>query len=224
MSDEAIRKVLASSIKAGHREDEPVGILAARAKVVRRKGRNGGVVEVIATTDDIDLDDEVVVPTGADKGYFLRNASVFIDHRTYMEARVGVAMAIRPWPSVSAQRGWLVDVSMDDSDAARDVVAKCENGGMGVSIGFRPTDRGTPTPDEVKRYSRDGRVPKSIVREWEWLELSFTPMPCNVACRVVGAAGPSEPESVTPEPKGAVTQVRRKRMVVMGGVTFTRWV
>jgi phage head maturation protease len=210
-----LRSILASSVKAGHPSD-PIGLLAGKAKFIRTKGRNDGVVEVVATTDDVDLDDEVIVPTGADTEYFKRNASVFIDHCTRMESRVGVALAIRPWPSGLDQRGWLVDISMDPTDAARDVIAKCQNGGMGVSIGFRAIDRGTPTPDEVKRYSRAGKAPRSIVREWEWLELSFTPMPCNVACRVLSTPDAPEVEAA-PAPRKA-----KRQIVVCGDAVFTR--
>lgn len=214
-NDARLGLVRDTAVKAGYSDTDPVGLLGVlidpRDVRVKSQTPTQTIVEVVATTDDVDLDDEVVVPGGANLAYFLRNGSVFVDHDTRFASRVGVQRSVRPFPTGSSQRGWAVDIVMDPGAFAQDVLAKAQSGGMGMSIGFRAKDWGKPTAEEVKRYTRDGKAPQSIVRTWDWLELSFTPMPCNVACRVVSVMEPEAEEE--PSPKAAWrTLVHTKRM------------
>lgn len=179
-------------------------------------GAGSRMVRLIATTDDIDLVDEVVVPGGASLGYFNANRAIFIDHDTSTPARVGVAKSIDPWPTGGRQqRGWVVEVTIDQTPLGDEVLAKCHAGGMGASIGFRAQDYGSPTYEESTRYTRRGKSPRSIVRTWEWVELSITPMPCNVACRAVAVGSDTPRKRATPK--------RRKQIVFVGGVAYTRF-
>ena len=60
------------------------------------------------------------------------------------------------------------------------------DGLIGSSIGFQRIAGGKPTADEVKRYTRGGREPNMVAREWEWIELSITAMPANVDAQARG--------------------------------------
>lgn len=202
----------------------PTGTMISGGGLMRVPGVGSRVLRVIATTDDIDLDDEVVIAGGVDARYFSANRAVFIDHATGVRDRVGVARAISPWPASGKPRGWTVDVAVDRTPLGDEVLAKCRAGGMGVSIGFRCLDRGEPTAEEIRRHAKGGLTPRSIVRSWEWLELSFTPMPCNVACRVVGLGTDQPPARQAP--KGSPSPRRGKRRLVIGadGKVFTRLV
>lgn len=124
----------------------------------------------IANTADVDLDSEVVVPSGADTSYFFRNRTIFLDHDyTKPVARLRYA---------SLKRGkWIVNMTFGRSALAQEARANVDDGVVnGCSIGFIPTDYGRPTADEIKAYGPH----ESIVRSWEWLELSLTGLPCNV--------------------------------------------
>lgn len=162
-----------------------VGVVAGWSGKMTVEG-DGRTVQAVANTDDIDLDDEVVVPSGLTPGYFAKNKSVFVDHMYDMGSYVGQLRELKAFPGEGdAQRGWLARVHMVDTPLGNDVLTLCRETGLGVSIGFRATDYGPPTSDEKKRYTRNGITPKSVVRAGELLELSFTAMPANVSCRTL---------------------------------------
>lgn len=168
--------------KNGLADDAPVGIVSSFGTVEEvTDDRN---LVLVATTDDIDLDNEVVVPAGLrGEGYFFRNRKIFVDHRYDLGSAVGKLRSAVPFPSPKNQRGWRIRVHIAKGPLGDDVLTVAREIGIGASIGFTPIDYGKPTADEVKRYGRDGKTPKSIVRSAEWLETSVTAMPCNVACQ-----------------------------------------
>lgn len=128
----------------------------------------------IATTADVDLDREVVVPAGAVTDYFFKNRTIFLDHDyTKPVARLRYA-------SLKGGR-WVVNMTFGRSALAQEAQQNVDDGVVnGCSIGFIPIDHGRPTIDEVKTYGPH----ESIVRSWEWLELSLTGLPCNLAAQV----------------------------------------
>lgn len=170
-------------IKNALAPDSPVGVVGCFAKSAKIEG-DGRTVRAIATTDDIDCDMEVVVPEGADLGYFVQNRGIFIDHRMDYAHCCGklrdVKLFVRP---DTGRSGFEVRVYCNTSPAGEAVLAMAREQGTGWSIGFEARDRGRPTADEETRYARGGKVPRSVVRGWEWLELSATMFPCNVACQ-----------------------------------------
>lgn len=176
--------------------DAKIGLAGTFGKNVKVQN-DGRTLEVVATTDDIDLDDEVVVPGGADPEYFARNGKVFVDHQYRVEDVVGTLRSLTPFSRIGGQSGWKMTTylipGLEMSDA---VLAIAEAGGIGVSIGFEAIDYGKPTPDEAKNYTRREKTPDSIVRKWRWLETSFTPFPCNVACQTVATAMSDEKRSL----------------------------
>ena len=166
-----------------------IGVWASFNKDVSVDTDNGNRdIIVVANTDDIDLENEVVVPSGASMDYFASNGKVFVDHDYSFGSAVGAVRknGIVAFPSLSDQRGWKVRVgmlSLKGNPVPDDILTIAKEVGIGVSIGFEATDYGPPTDEEEKRYTGKGGPPKSVVRSWKWIELSFTAMPCNVACQ-----------------------------------------
>jgi hypothetical protein len=148
---------------------------------------------VIATTNDIDLEKEVVVPEGANVAPFMRLRNIFVDHEYEFKYCVG---KLRNAPSPffgpdGLMKGWKCRLYISDlpnNPYPNDILTLAQDGGICVSVGFGATDAGKPTLAEVKRYSQDGVTPKSIVRAWDWYELSATMFPMNLAAQQVGLA------------------------------------
>jgi hypothetical protein len=170
-------------------DDARVGVVSSFGKgaqiIVKSDDNRARHLEVIANTDDIDLDNEVVIPGGANTAYFQRNKQIFADHVYDLGNVVGVLRHLYKYPSDTDHKAWRVKMHLHDNplgNAAMRIVE--ETGQIGVSIGFVAKDYGAPTEDERKRFkSADGSTPHSVVREWDWFELSVTALPCNVACQ-----------------------------------------
>lgn len=176
------------SIRERHRlsKDAAVGRLSVHGAKVKVGAER--LISGVATTDDIDLDTEVVVQGGCDASYFTRNKSVFLDHIYTMDKAVG---RLRSQSLRHDKDGRIVarsiQVHVRTGGLGDDVLAVAKEIGIGFSIGFNATEFGAPTDDEVKMYGKGGVRPQRIIREWEWLETSFTCLPCNVSCQVDGA-------------------------------------
>lgn len=158
----------------------PLGVVSSFAKSASVE-TNRDIVAV-ATTDDLDLEEEVVVPGGADLSYFQKNKKVFVDHTYDTMHAVGVLRRLTAWHGHGGAEGWLARVNVPESEnpLSSHVLALAAEG-IGMSIGFEAIDYGRPTADEQKAYPGV----KSIVRRWKWIELSFTAMPCNVSCQTL---------------------------------------
>lgn len=135
---------------------------------------------VMATTSDVDLEGDVVVPEGADTQYFFRNRKITVDHFWDTEHCVGQLHSAN-----LKNNGWLIRFRMFDVPLARDILTIAREGGIGVSIGFSPTDFGPPTPQELTRYGKGGTIHR-IHRAWRWIETSIAAFPMNVACQTIG--------------------------------------
>ncbi len=172
-----------SRIKAhnpGLRKDADIRVLSGRAESVEVK-EDGSRREliVVANTARIDEDGEVVVPEGGELGYFGANRSVFIDHQ-YDDANF-IGKVRTGYPKLENGR-WVVRFGVRRSPRGDQLLRDAEDFGVSVSIGFDALEAGPPTDDEVKKYG-GGRSFRSIVRKWNWAELSVTWMPCNVDAR-----------------------------------------
>lgn len=174
----------------GVKASDVVGAFSSIAREQRTDVKSRDIV-VVATTNDIDLDREVVVPSGANTEYFSNNGSVFVDHCYSLPFCIG---KLRNKPKAITDSsgvvcGWLCRFHVYDgakNPLADDVWTMANQGGISVSIGFRATDFGDTSPSEKIMYSKGGVSPRSIVRKWDWLELSVTQFPCNVMARQIG--------------------------------------
>lgn len=180
--------------------DTPFGVVSGfgmgptNARV--RKDANGAhQLTLIVNTGDIDLQDEVVIPSGCtDMAYLMSNQKVFADHIYDIEHTIGALRSPpKPYPSKADHLAWKASIVLDTGNPiAKAVVRIVENlGGIGASIGFIPIDRGAPTEDELGVYAKAGQTLTSIVRTWKWFEFSLTCLPCNVTCQTQDVSGES---------------------------------
>ena len=179
----------------GFKGGETVGIRGRSARIDRMNDTTR-TLRVTATTDDLDLEREVVLPQGRnDHSYFLRNKAVFLDHH-YATERMVAKMRITPEIRIGGElRGWACDMQVLDTPLALDIWAIIRKEGIGSSIGFRADNRGAPTPAEAAEYPGA----EIITREWEWLEQSLTAFPCNVACQTLMAEETSDDDEMPTE-------------------------
>jgi len=180
------------------------GAVPTAIKTTKDNKRN---VLVTANTTGVDCDSEVVLPYGAQLGYFGLNRRVFVDHDyKFWDMCGGVRTG---WPTM-VNGAWDVLFATRRSAVGDQVLKDAEDFGISVSIGFDAIDVGPPTPEEVEKYG-GGESFRSIVRQWEWIELSVTYMPCLVHARQPHAVGfepaPVAGKTVTVTPFGvSVTQ------------------
>ena len=165
--------------------------------------------EIVATanTARVDLDNEVVVPEGADTTYFNANKSILFNHD--MNSPIGSMVNMK---LLRAESRWLVRMFISGGTPfCRDVRSLLREGVIkGVSIGFFATEAGQPTPEEKGLYGDH----RSIVRAWKWMELSVTPQPCNVDA-LVTVVGKSMIDRATGVAFGLPDTPRRKYHAVV---------
>jgi hypothetical protein len=166
----------------------PIGLLSApwgahRKSVIHKADpSNGKALEIVcyANTSAVDLEREVVVPSGGDvRSYLTVNRNLFVDHCYDMEHVVATCtrMALDPG-------GWLCTGQFFrgfETEYTKACVALAMAGTLAMSIGFEALDWGDPSPEELRLYPGV----ESIVRRWKALEVSYTAMPMNVTCRQV---------------------------------------
>lgn len=156
------------------------------ANSVRKGKDNADIIAAIATTNRVDLDQEVVLPEGGVFDYLLTNRKIFIDHCYDLPNLVGGLRSWMPWPNVDAQRGWQMTVGVLRNhpypvpDAVLNIAQQI---GIGTSIAFERLEGGAPTKEELKRFP--GAT--SITRKWYAIEASFTAIPCNVDSQSMAA-------------------------------------
>lgn len=175
------------AMKCGLPDDAAIGVKAVITDdfTIEKEANTGRDEYVaIATTEDIDLDGEVVVASGLTKTYLERNRKLFCDHEYGMADVVGSIRTISAYPTPQDHRGWKVRISLNETPmgvVTRKIIE--DSGHIGLSIGFTVNDRGPATQAEREKYRQGGKEPASIVRSGDWFELSATPMPCNVSCQ-----------------------------------------
>jgi len=184
----------------GLKDTDSVGIAGFHCKDVVVSEEESDV-EVVMTTVDVDLDSEVVLPSGVDLSYFnhVSQRKVFVDHEYDMGSNVGAARFVNPFPNAQNPIGLKARIHIYrklKDPRCDDLMERIRQAGMGLSVGFIPVLVDEPTREEVLMYPGAS----SVVRKWKMLEVSFTAMPCNVKCQTVGLVTPS-PKRVTIEPQ-----------------------
>jgi len=148
------------------------------------------VLEFIATTSDVDLDEEVVDPAGGDWSYFdnANQKKMFLDHKYDSEYCIGLVRAKSKYMEGERQVGWKMRAFIYPSlktPHADDFWTRSLYGPMGISIGFIGLEVSGLTPSERKVWPGA----QTIVRRWKAIEVSGTGIPCNVRCQTL--AGPA---------------------------------
>jgi hypothetical protein len=165
----------------------PVGVRGIIGKdVTVQENDQDRFLTVVATTDDVDADGEVIVPSGADTDYFFRNRKVTVDHSLSTVDVVGALHSAN-----LKGNGWVCRLRMfklEGNPLADDILTIAREVGIGVSIGFVPTNYGPPTAEEVAKYGKGGAKVNTVIRNWKWVELSIAAFPCNVNCQSMSAS------------------------------------
>lgn len=161
--------------------DGDIGMVGRFFKAATVIAENGGYeLEAIVTTDDVDCDQEVVLPDGIDWSVMDTYKTIYTDHFYGVQSVVG---KMRSKARVKMPNGWKMRIRLhpdEYSDDVRRVRMLAESETLGASIGFRAIERGTPTLEEARKYP----LARAIIRRSQVFEVSLTPMPCNLACRV----------------------------------------
>lgn len=153
---------------------------AYAAKLDSSLAAERAVVAVI-TTDTIDRDREIVVPSGIDTKAYMGNAVVLYQHNGW-STPVGKCLWIKRTPD---GRGLLAKVQFWKSPEAQDLYDLYATGFMSAfSIGFRTLEGSPPTPEEVRADPTKADC-RFIHRKTELLEFSCVTIPCNPDAVVV---------------------------------------
>lgn len=179
----------------------PVGVVGSfcHGTKVHTGGGNREIVSIVNTLD-IDSDNEVVFPAGADRTYLKANKQVFVDHRYTTDSAVGFVRKMLPVPREGEQTAWEAHTGVYDKPGNKlgdDILTMARECGVGASIGFLATDYGPPNDAEIKFFkSRNMATPRSVVRAYKMLEYSLTAFPCNVACQGYALTDPGAEKRV----------------------------
>lgn len=187
LTPELMQERLAAFPNASKRGDSP---LCCRTHVCKAVSEDidpeKGTADITAmlTTEAIDSDREVVVAKGLDPTYFEANRMIFADHYYDTRQVVGKLRQLFKHKENGEHVGWSARIAIAGTDIGRDVLTIVQDcGQIGFSIGFFPEVWGSPTPEEVARYSKGGLTLETIIRKAQWFEASATPFPCNVTCQ-----------------------------------------
>jgi HK97 family phage prohead protease len=130
-------------------------------------------VSAIASTDSVDLAEEVLIPAGADPTTHSRYKAILYEHNPlHVLGRLVSA-------NYEKHRDLLhvsFDIVVKGSERNREVAMLVREGAInGVSVGFLRKSWGPPSESEAAKYAGA----HTVVREWEWLETSVVALPCN---------------------------------------------
>jgi hypothetical protein len=160
-------KRIITDIKARHGlgADSAVGLIGSfdAKSTVDRTQR---LIRATATTRAIDLDNEVVLPGGADWSYFEHTVGTVRNR----QARTALS---KDGAEVEAWNVLIHVLDLKKNPYGDDILTIAEECGIGLSIGFIALERGEPTAAEVAKYG-GGKPFASIVRRYKLLEISFT--------------------------------------------------
>lgn len=143
--------------------------MTKQIKAILRKAAEEGVYTILATTDDVDRDGDVVVPQGVTNlPKYLKDNPVILFGHDYRRPPVGKAVDGRVTETAVE-----LDIEFADTEFGREIKYLYDNGFMSsFSIGFIPKDH------------------KVVGDQWYWtawelLEVSAVPVPANAAANIV---------------------------------------
>ncbi len=149
---------------------------------ITKAANEEGPIDVVATvtTDCVDADREVVLPGGVDLERYLESPRIQLCHATgsrpgeFYILPIGKALWTRRTANSLVQ-----GIQFADTPMAREVAELFRTGFINTfSIGFRSLEASPPTKEE-KRIRPDWAKAALIHRQWELLEVSVVPIPCN---------------------------------------------
>jgi hypothetical protein len=164
-----------------------------------------------ATSNFVDLTDEVVVQDGIDWSYLDANRKILVDHVNSVDTLVGTLVNRKAVTKIINQKlvtqRWdiLVHVlPLEKNKYCDDILTIAEHAGIGMSIGFQVLEKGTPTKEEMALYN-GGKPFSSIIRKAKILEVSFVACPCNVEAQSMDVQASKR--------KAAIAELANKQMI-----------
>lgn len=153
-------------------------IVKHREAAVRQVDERRRLVDFIASTQEVDRDQEVVITRGIDLTAFRLNPTFLLDHDRRAPLGRVVALGVERLGNHDALTGTAEILAAGTSQRADEAWAEIKAGVRnGISIGFLPVDVDPP--------GTRGRV----LRRVELLEISSVTMPSCRACVVTGTSG-----------------------------------
>lgn len=200
MSNKDMRSLLLDRLRkrCGIDTEEPVGVWGSYGKgaEIQEHPDGGMTLKMTITTDDVDLDGEIVDASGADWSYWERRGlPVYMEHEISMDTTVGKG---RPG-SLKMHRmgdatGWSMTIGLRSTDTGKAAAAYVRDFGMiGSSIGFRELESRAPNTTEAKRLGPAGMKARKTITKWLGYETSLTVIPCNPGA--MGAEMPQQAKS-----------------------------
>jgi HK97 family phage prohead protease len=153
--------------------DTDGGEVRAKATLLKSPSidRETRLVKGLVSVAVPDMDNEVVIPAGLDRGYFPEKVKAVYFNHDYSGMPVGTCrrMTVQDGgKSLFASTYILPGARGDDIMTA--IEAEAING---FSVGFVATDYGPPTQEETKSYG----ACDTVIRKGRLIEYSITPMP-----------------------------------------------
>lgn len=146
----------------------------------------------VISTDDVDRDGEVILPSGLNKRNYAGNPVVLLNHQ-YQELSIGRCLWIKSDGNRIIAKYRVSDKTQD----ARDTFALLQDECLQAhSIGFIATSQGPPTPDEIKARP-DWAACKNVIRAFDLLEFSVVTVPANQNAIALAVAKGLSPELKT---------------------------
>lgn len=164
-----------------------------------------------ATSNFVDLTDEVVVQDGIDWSYLDANRKILVDHCNDVDHLVGTLVNRKAITKIVnnnlVTQRWDILVHilpLEKNKYCDDILTIAEAAGIGMSIGFQVLEKGAPTKQEMAMYN-GGKPFSSIIRKSKILEVSFVACPCNVEAQSLDVE--------TSKRKAAIAELATKRLI-----------
>lgn len=129
----------------------------------------------LINTADIDRDNEILMPKGADLSHFKKNPQVLWAH-DYHQPPIGRAAWVK---RDTASKGLLAKTIYATTDFAEDIWKLVSGKFLPArSVGFIPMEWHEPDDKEIAKYPERAGV-RRVYDKWELLEYSVVPVPSN---------------------------------------------
>jgi HK97 family phage prohead protease len=144
--------------------------------VERTAGAGERVRRFVLTTDALDRDFEVVVPSGGRFDEYLKNPQLLWAHK-YDQLPVGKCLGLK----LANSGRWLVgDFEFARTKFANDVYGLYRDGFLrAVSIGFRALEVGPPVGEMLAARPELASKCLRVIKRWNLFEVSCVPIPSN---------------------------------------------
>ena len=140
-------------------------------KINKSEKEDKRIFKGIMSSSDIDLMDEVLLPSGLDKKGFI--GTIFFNHNRDMP--IGESLDIRKNGDRLVATGRIATEGISQKideiwDLIKDGIIK------GISVGFRIIEQRQPTKEDIKTF---GKKVRNVISKWKLLEYSVVTSPCN---------------------------------------------